>query len=857
MIRELLILFLITVLTPLPTIAGTAHPQPQTYSVTPDNPLANFHGTGHKAPVYWAGSNERLNNTSFENGNTQPWVDLVYNSNGSTVQVVSPGYNSNMAARLSIKSGNVSIPSYNSLFQDFSQNPAGFGPSATVQAAVQVQTLSGNSSSDRTELTVTLASSIGNTLRLHYIFSSGLALIPTNTTTDAYFKVPSFGSPGWISINRNLATDAQAQFSILYPAIDAVRDVRLSVYAKSLSNATYDPRIKYVETGPVGDVYWNKTETIVYDSDQDGVYISGDRLLYNGTGPLPVSGVTALSNDRMIKYVDANLNGKWDPGESIVYDTFNEGVYDPFRDPPAMSGSTPVSGTLLVEPARRLTTALFDQIHLTTPSASQNWVINGSLEIGSLTGWGGGTTFTTSTSRPHTGAYSVYGSITNGDSQLAQSIDAAPRINSWTRLQAFANIATSTGTTSSDIVDLWLGLSDSQQNPVFLYYVFSTGNGTLPTDSKGVQYIKSPSFGTLQQWLSIDRSLAIDTSTFTLQGYRPPYSINLIVLDVAAQGVAATTSSYFDDISIQSPTLYTSLAAMNYYTVDGQNTTYAYTVSNIPSSSFSLQIPAGQSTLNTTSPSNTILQASAYNTTQVSSGLATVNIPDTIGSLYPVGSTWRVFTTSRNIVTSVYPVDPKTKTKGSSIGPGSTVDLAAQLTDPIGSMISNASVEFVLTNSKGTVVGNWPYAANGQGWFNATGALFPSATGTYTLQANATSFFYAGLKTTQVTVAASSYALLVYIAIAAAGVGVISLLLFRSKRRTTALKGQPAQEAIRNRGPRRGPASSGPRDMPRDPKKKDSASSSLRQLGTEARSQQRGDFLAFCSRIELKLLVPG
>jgi hypothetical protein len=801
MIREIFVLLLIAVLTPLPTITGTAHAQFQTYSVTLDNPLANFHGTGQKAPVYWAGSNERINNTSFENGNTQPWVDLVYNSNGSIVQVLPPGYNSNMAAKLSIKSGNVSIPSYNSLFQDFSQNPAGFGQSATLQAAVQVLTISGNSSSDRTELTVTLASSIGNTIRLHYIFSSGLALIPTNTATDAYFKVPGFGSPGWISINRNLATDAQAQFPTLYPAIDAVRDVRLSVYAQSLSNATYDPRIKYVETG--GDMFWNKTETIVYDSDLDSKYMPGDPLLYNPSGLVPMTG-QILSNDTRIKYVDTDLNGKWDPGESIVYDTFNEGVYDPFRDPPAMYGSTPISGTLLADPARRVTTALFDQIQLTTPSASQNWIINGAFETGSLTGWGGSTTFTVSASRPHTGTYSAYGSITNGDSQLAQSIDAAPRINSWTRLQAFANIATATGTTSLDVVDLWLGLSDSQQNPVFLYYVFYTGNGTLPANSKGVEYVKSPGFGTLQQWISIDRSLAIDTSTFTLQGYRPPYSINLIVLDVAAQGAAATTSAYFDDISIQSPSLYTSLATMNYYTVDAQNTTYTYIISNLPSTSFSLQIPAGQSTLNTTSPSNTIILANAYNVTQASPGLATINIPDNIGSLYPAGSTWRIYTTSRNIVGSVYPVDQNTKTKTTSIGPSSTVDLAAQLTDPLGSMISNASLEFLLTDSKGTIVGNWPYAANGQGWFNATGTLFPSAPGTYTLQANATSFFYAGLRTTQVAVNTPSYALFVYIAIAAAGLAIIALLLFR-KKRAARPKEKQAQAPARNNGAKQSP----------------------------------------------------
>jgi hypothetical protein len=242
---------------------------------------------------------------------------------------------------------------------------------------------------------------------------------------------------------------------------------------------------------------------------------------------------------------------------------------------------------------------------------------------------------------------------------------------------------------------------------------------------------------------------------------------------------------------------------MNYYTVDGQNTTYAYTVSNIPSTSFSLQIPAGQSTLNTTSPSNTIILTNAYNTTQASPGLATINIPSTVGSIYPAGSTWRIFTTSRNIVTSVYPVDPKTKAQSSNLGPGSTVDLAAQLIDPTGSIISKASVEFILTGSKGGIVGDWPYAAGGQGWFNATGALFPSATGTYILQANATSFFYAGLKTAQVVVATPSLALFVYIAIAAVSLTLIALLLFR-KRRASLLKEKQTQAATRDNGPKQG-----------------------------------------------------
>jgi hypothetical protein len=116
-------------------------------------------------------------------------------------------------------------------------------------------------------------------------------------------------------------------------------------------------------------------------------------------------------------------------------------------------------------------------------------------------------------------------------------------------------------------------------------------------------------------------------------------------------------------------------------------------------------------------------------------------------------------------------------------------------------VISNATVEFVLSDSRGTVVGSWLYAANGQGWFNATGARFPSAVGTYTLQANATSFFYAGLKTVQVSVATPSYALFAYFAIAIPALVIIALLLFR--RRTILRKGNQPQTLVGKNGPKK------------------------------------------------------
>src|SRR5579864_3756890 len=80
------------------------------------DPVGSFQGTG-TAQVYWSNS-QKVNNTSFENGNYQPWTASTYNANLSSVQIVSPGYNDNHAVQLSITSGNLTSASYARLTQD-------------------------------------------------------------------------------------------------------------------------------------------------------------------------------------------------------------------------------------------------------------------------------------------------------------------------------------------------------------------------------------------------------------------------------------------------------------------------------------------------------------------------------------------------------------------------------------------------------------------------------------------------------------------------------------------------------------------------------------------------------------------
>src|SRR4029077_8110613 len=218
------------------------------------NQLLTYQTTGPSAPL----SLQRISDGSFETG-TAPWTELDYNNYTrgiQTVQIVHPGYGDNSAVQLTINSGNLTIDSHVTLLQDFSRNPIAFGNSLTLRASLQTLALQGNTVTDRVEISITLATSVGNTTRIHSVPATGSTL-PANTTRDAYLLANGTSSNGWTLLNRDVTNDAARVFPALYSSLTSVTDERLSVYSTSQSTPTYDPRIKYYETS--GDTFWNIT----------------------------------------------------------------------------------------------------------------------------------------------------------------------------------------------------------------------------------------------------------------------------------------------------------------------------------------------------------------------------------------------------------------------------------------------------------------------------------------------------------------------------------------------------------------------------------------------------------------------
>jgi hypothetical protein len=732
-------------------------------------PLATYQATGPSVPM----SFQRINDSSFETG-LQPWTQSAYNNYTSTVSIVSPGYNDASAVQLMINSGNLTVDSHLTLTQDFSKNSIAFGNSTRLRAAVQVQLVQGNSATDRIEVSLTLTSSIGNVVRVHYAFSH-LPMLLANTTTDAYFTVDWSGPTRWILLNRNLAADAATVFPNLSASLSSVKDARLTVYSTSMGIPTFDPRIKYWETG--GDSYWNTTETVVYDPDADGKFNPAtDWILYNRGIP---PNLQPLMNDPRIKFVDTNINYKWDPGEPIVYDLKNEGVYDIALNDPVING-TAIPGSLLQDPVRMQTNALFDQVELYSAAGNYNGIHNGGFETGDFTGWGNTAGFTIASSPVNSGKYSALGGTAGNTIGLAQSIDARPPIDSSTRLRASSYLAGMTGTSSSDRVDVWLGLVDSspQANPLSIYYYFNTGTGASPSNTTDTVNHRAGGFGTILQWLSLNQSLLPDTGYFDSTGHTGPYRIETVVLEESA-GIGKTTTAYFDDVSIQ--TLYKPDSAIaTYYAADGLNSTYVYRASSVPQGAFYISVPGGQSMLNITSPAGTTVLATDYST-QTLVGSLLVNVPVSTSLKYQSFGTWRFYTTSRNALVSLYATATGSETATSSFNTGVTIRLVSQSKDPLGSPLSGSNVTLLLyTSNTQAFTGR----TNSQGWYNQTNVILPSNAGPTTLEAITVSSSYIGLRTNQLTVNNPiPWAIIIYTSIAAAALAIFGLFLLRSRRK--------------------------------------------------------------------------
>jgi len=100
------------------------------------------------------------------------------------------------------------------------------------------------------------------------------------------------------------------------------------------------------------DLYCTRPgESIIWDADNDGgVYDSADQPMLLGNNTAPAQG-SPLSTDSHIKYLDSNSNGQWDPTETIVYDSNGNGIYDS-GDKVLAATTTPSIGTQLKADSR-------------------------------------------------------------------------------------------------------------------------------------------------------------------------------------------------------------------------------------------------------------------------------------------------------------------------------------------------------------------------------------------------------------------------------------------------------------------------------------------------------------------------
>jgi hypothetical protein len=94
------------------------------------------------------------------------------------------------------------------------------------------------------------------------------------------------------------------------------------------------------------------TRAVIYDQDGSNTFSLGDTLIAGdsqplfqdfGSGPFPKG--DALQPDPLLRFVDANANGTWDPGETLVYDANNNSMYD--AGDGIAQGTAPAPGTPL------------------------------------------------------------------------------------------------------------------------------------------------------------------------------------------------------------------------------------------------------------------------------------------------------------------------------------------------------------------------------------------------------------------------------------------------------------------------------------------------------------------------------
>ena len=253
----------------------------------------------------------------------------------------------------------------------------------------------------------------------------------------------------------------------------------------------------------------------------------------------------------------------------------------------------------------------------------------------------------------------------------------------------------------------------------------------------------------------------------------------------------------------------TSFASSSYYSLAGQNTTYTYTVSNIPSGNFSLRIPLGQAVLNITTPTSTALSSTDYTITPLPTANL-INIPNSTGTRYMIGGTYNFYTTSINGVSGIYAQDATSLhilNFTNPLDPGQRVDLVEISIDPFRNALANASSTISLWSNNGTMLNSWTGLSDNTGFYRAHNIPLPLFNGGYTLQATSNSSANAGIRTRQFSILIAHTCCdtltttITIIAVVAAAIG-LTLFYLTRKRRTRALSKKPptSRSIRRNKG---------------------------------------------------------
>jgi hypothetical protein len=103
--------------------------------------------------------------------------------------------------------------------------------------------------------------------------------------------------------------------------------------------------IRFVDLNHNG--HWDSGEPVVFDSNGSQSFDAGEPILYN-PGSVTIAPGTPTSADNHIKFVDANANGIYDSGETVIYDANGNSVFD--TGDTVLAGTTPATNTPLKGP---------------------------------------------------------------------------------------------------------------------------------------------------------------------------------------------------------------------------------------------------------------------------------------------------------------------------------------------------------------------------------------------------------------------------------------------------------------------------------------------------------------------------